>query len=96
MTTFILVAGARSGGWIWREVAAGLRESGARAHPVALSGHRRDLVDAKELGEEFGLSVGRINSLRRQPRADHHHGVAEAGLALLGLAAGLAPDATGP
>ncbi|MFF2364223.1 alpha/beta fold hydrolase [Streptomyces sp. NPDC058122] len=38
MTTFILVAGAHTGGWIWREVAAGLRKSGARAHPVTLSG----------------------------------------------------------
>ncbi|MFE4695913.1 alpha/beta fold hydrolase [Streptomyces sp. NPDC056738] len=38
MTTFILVAGAHTGGWIWREVAAGLRESGAQVHPVTLSG----------------------------------------------------------
>ncbi|MDH6133059.1 dienelactone hydrolase [Kitasatospora sp. MAA4] len=34
MTTFVLVPGAHTGGWIWEEVAAGLRESGAEAHPV--------------------------------------------------------------
>ncbi|MFF8535121.1 alpha/beta fold hydrolase [Streptomyces sp. NPDC015532] len=38
MTTFILVAGAHTGGWIWQEVAARLRESGARACPVTLTG----------------------------------------------------------
>ncbi|MFD3654516.1 alpha/beta fold hydrolase [Streptomyces sp. NPDC058620] len=38
MTAFILVSGTFTGGWIWREVAAGLRESGADAHPVTLTG----------------------------------------------------------
>ncbi|MET7981893.1 alpha/beta fold hydrolase [Streptomyces sp. NPDC005281] len=38
MTAFILVAGAHTGGWIWREVAARLRESGARVDPVTLTG----------------------------------------------------------
>ncbi|MFI0960981.1 alpha/beta fold hydrolase [Streptomyces sp. NPDC021080] len=38
MTAFILVAGAHTGGWIWEEVAARLRESGARAYPVTLTG----------------------------------------------------------
>lgn len=38
MTAFILVSGTFTGGWIWREVAAGLRESGAEAHPVTLTG----------------------------------------------------------
>ncbi|MFF3412233.1 alpha/beta fold hydrolase [Streptomyces sp. NPDC002742] len=38
MTAFILVAGAHTGGWIWQEVAARLRESGAEAYPVTLTG----------------------------------------------------------
>lgn len=38
MTAFILVAGAHTGGWVWREVAAGLRDAGARAYEVTLSG----------------------------------------------------------
>ncbi|WP_078901682.1 alpha/beta fold hydrolase [Actinacidiphila yeochonensis] len=38
MTAFILVAGAHTGGWIWREVAARLREAGDRVHPVTLTG----------------------------------------------------------
>lgn len=38
MTAFVLVAGAHTGGWVWRQVAAGLRESGAEAYPVTLSG----------------------------------------------------------
>ncbi|MFD8733894.1 alpha/beta fold hydrolase [Streptomyces sp. NPDC059618] len=38
MTAFILVAGAHTGGWIWEEVAARLRESGASAYPVTLTG----------------------------------------------------------
>jgi acetyl esterase/lipase len=38
MTAFILVAGAHTGGWVWRQVAAGLRDSGARAYEVTLTG----------------------------------------------------------
>ncbi|WRZ95368.1 alpha/beta hydrolase [Streptomyces sp. NBC_01007] len=38
MTAFILVAGAHTGGWVWQEVAARLRESGAQAYPVTLTG----------------------------------------------------------
>ncbi|MGW2820359.1 alpha/beta hydrolase [Streptomyces sp. NPDC001443] len=38
MTAFILVAGAHTGGWIWRDVAARLRESAAQAYPVTLTG----------------------------------------------------------
>ncbi|GGR31801.1 alpha/beta fold hydrolase [Streptomyces netropsis] len=38
MTAFILVSGAYTGGWVWREVAARLRESGAEVHPVTLTG----------------------------------------------------------
>lgn len=42
MTTFILVAGAHTGGWIWQEVAARLRESGAQVCPVTLTGMGAD------------------------------------------------------
>lgn len=38
MTAFVLVAGPFTGGWIWREVARRLRESGAEVHPAALTG----------------------------------------------------------
>ncbi|MGW8885784.1 alpha/beta hydrolase [Streptomyces sp. NPDC055749] len=38
MTAFILVSGTFTGGWIWQEVAEGLRESGADAYPVTLTG----------------------------------------------------------
>ncbi|MEU4083174.1 alpha/beta hydrolase [Streptomyces aureus] len=38
MTAFVLVAGAHTGGWIWDDVAARLRESGARVYPVTLTG----------------------------------------------------------
>ncbi|WP_406134674.1 dienelactone hydrolase family protein [Streptomyces sp. NBC_01089] len=38
MTVFILVPGTYTGGWIWEELACLLRESGAQAHPVTLTG----------------------------------------------------------
>lgn len=38
MTAFVLVSSGHTGGWIWREVAARLRESGARAYPATLTG----------------------------------------------------------
>lgn len=38
MTAFILVPGAHTGGWVWQEVADLLRESGAEAYPVTLTG----------------------------------------------------------
>ncbi|TXS52043.1 alpha/beta hydrolase [Streptomyces sp. t39] len=38
MTAFVLVSEAHTGGWIWREVAVRLRESGHTAHPVTLTG----------------------------------------------------------
>ncbi|MFI9202087.1 alpha/beta fold hydrolase [Streptomyces sp. NPDC053048] len=38
MTAFVLVPGAHTGGWIWEDVAARLRESGAEAHAVTLTG----------------------------------------------------------
>ncbi|MFF1738309.1 alpha/beta fold hydrolase [Streptomyces mirabilis] len=38
MTAFILVAGAHTGSWIWQAVADRLRESGAQAYPVTLTG----------------------------------------------------------
>jgi acetyl esterase/lipase len=37
-TAFILVPGLHTGGWIWREVAGRLREAGAEAYPLTLSG----------------------------------------------------------
>ncbi|MET9220451.1 alpha/beta fold hydrolase [Streptomyces sp. NPDC003300] len=38
MTAYVLVAGAHTGGWIWQETARALREAGARAYPVTLTG----------------------------------------------------------
>ncbi|HEY3479728.1 MAG TPA: alpha/beta hydrolase, partial [Streptomyces sp.] len=44
MTAFVLVAGPWTGDWIWRAVAARLREAGCQAYPAALTGMggRRD------------------------------------------------------
>ncbi|MGW3245283.1 dienelactone hydrolase family protein [Streptomyces sp. NPDC001070] len=44
MTVFVLVPEAHTGGWVWEDVAGRLREAGAGAHPVTLTGmgdHRR-------------------------------------------------------
>ncbi|MGV9884162.1 alpha/beta fold hydrolase [Streptomyces sp. NPDC003006] len=38
MAVFVLVSGGHTGGWIWRDVAARLRESGAEVHTVTLTG----------------------------------------------------------
>jgi acetyl esterase/lipase len=38
MTALVLVSEAYTGGWVWAEVAARLRESGARAYPAELTG----------------------------------------------------------
>jgi pimeloyl-ACP methyl ester carboxylesterase len=38
MTAFILVSGTYTGGWIWREAATRLRESGDEVYPVTLTG----------------------------------------------------------
>ncbi|MGW4194701.1 alpha/beta hydrolase [Streptomyces sp. NPDC005004] len=47
MTAFVLVSGPFTGAWIWRETAARLREAGAQAHPLSLTG----------LGEKRELAV---------------------------------------
>ncbi|GHG47197.1 alpha/beta fold hydrolase [Streptomyces griseocarneus] len=56
MTAFILVAGAHTGGWVWDDVAARLRESGAEAHPVTLTGmgERRHLAGP---GTDLGTHI---------------------------------------
>ncbi|MEU5777597.1 alpha/beta hydrolase [Streptomyces venezuelae] len=36
--TFVLVSGGYTGGWLWREVAAGLRAAGADVHAATLTG----------------------------------------------------------
>ena len=38
MTAFVLVSGSHVGGWVWREVAARLREPGAEVFPATLTG----------------------------------------------------------
>ncbi|WMX43798.1 alpha/beta hydrolase [Streptomyces roseicoloratus] len=38
MTAFVLVSGPFTGGWVWEETAARLREAGAAAYPVNLTG----------------------------------------------------------
>lgn len=38
MTAFVLVSGGYTGGWLWRDVAAGLRAAGAEAHAATLTG----------------------------------------------------------
>lgn len=46
MTTFVLVSGPFTGGWVWRETAGRLREAGAQACPLTLTGlgERRHLA----------------------------------------------------
>ncbi|MFJ9410453.1 alpha/beta fold hydrolase [Streptomyces sp. NPDC101393] len=46
MTAFVLVSDTYTGGWVWQDVAARLRESGAEVYPVSLTGmgDRRDLA----------------------------------------------------
>ncbi|MFE9258265.1 alpha/beta fold hydrolase [Streptomyces sp. NPDC006879] len=38
MTSFVLVSGGFTGGWVWQEVAEELRAHGARAYPATLTG----------------------------------------------------------
>ncbi|WP_055564058.1 alpha/beta fold hydrolase [Streptomyces atriruber] len=38
MTAFVLVSGGYTGGWLWRDVAAGLRAAGAEVHTATLTG----------------------------------------------------------
>ncbi|MET9514558.1 alpha/beta fold hydrolase [Streptomyces sp. NPDC002994] len=38
MTAFVLVSGPFTGGWVWREVTARLRESGSEVYPATLTG----------------------------------------------------------
>ncbi|MEY9839773.1 alpha/beta hydrolase [Streptacidiphilus sp. EB103A] len=47
MTAFVLVSGSHVGGWVWPEVAARLRESGAEVFPATLTGlgNRRHLAN---------------------------------------------------
>ncbi|MEU8530160.1 MULTISPECIES: alpha/beta fold hydrolase [Streptomyces] len=42
MTAFILVPGPYTGGWVWQDVAARLREAGAEAHAATLTGMAPD------------------------------------------------------
>ncbi len=46
MTGYVLVPGGYTGGWIWRDVAARLRATGAEVHPATLTGYgdRRHLA----------------------------------------------------
>ncbi|MEV0534664.1 alpha/beta fold hydrolase [Kitasatospora sp. NPDC050463] len=54
MTTFVLVSGPFTGGQVWREVAARLRESGAEVSPATLTG----LGDRRHLaGPDTGLET---------------------------------------
>ncbi|MFJ2738740.1 alpha/beta fold hydrolase [Streptomyces sp. NPDC087440] len=61
MATYVLVAGAWLGAWVWDEVAEGLRAAGHAAHPLTLTGlaekqgrpagqqtHVQDIVDEVE------------------------------------------------
>lgn len=70
MTAFVLVPGAHTGGWVWDDVAGRLREAGAGAYPVTLSGmgrqpdpgvdletHIRDVLDVVDRVEEPGVVI---------------------------------------
>nr|WSX75283.1 alpha/beta hydrolase [Streptomyces sp. NBC_00899] len=52
-TAFILVPGLHTGGWIWQDVAARLREAGAEAHALTLTG-----MDGRGGGQAGGRAGG--------------------------------------
>ncbi|MEU6659062.1 alpha/beta hydrolase [Streptomyces sp. NPDC046821] len=62
MTAFILVAGAHTGGWVWREVAAGLTAAGEEAYAVTLSGEERPGVELDTHMEELVRLIDRIEA----------------------------------
>ncbi|MGW7310849.1 alpha/beta hydrolase [Streptomyces sp. NPDC054835] len=53
MTAFVLVSGPFTGGWVWGEVADRLRDAGAEALPVGLTG----MVDGPPGGPETDLET---------------------------------------
>ncbi|MBD0709039.1 MULTISPECIES: alpha/beta hydrolase [unclassified Streptomyces] len=61
MTTFVLVPGAFTGGWVWDEVATLLRAAGAEAHPVTLPG-----LGGGEAGETPGAGPGITGTARTE------------------------------
>ncbi|MDX3075019.1 alpha/beta hydrolase [Streptomyces sp. MI02-7b] len=85
MTVFILVSEAHTGGWIWQDVAARLRESGARAHPVTLTGMDGD-GDAAGPGTDLETHVGDV--LRFVDEAGHDDA---SGVVLVGHGYGIHP-----
>ncbi|MDQ8702285.1 alpha/beta hydrolase [Streptomyces sp. LHD-70] len=58
MTAYVLVPGAHTGGWVWREVAERLRAAGAEAHPVTLTGMRDEAQAAHAEGEFGDVGLG--------------------------------------
>ncbi|MFE6159241.1 dienelactone hydrolase family protein [Streptomyces sp. NPDC056486] len=80
MTAFILVAGAYTGGWVWQELAARLRESGAEVHPATLTGlgDRRHLAGpGTDLETHIQDLVGLIDHVDTQDVviAGHDYGI---------------------
>ena len=73
MTAFVLVSDSYTGGWVWRDVTARLREQGAEVHPATLTGmgdrrhlagpgtdletHIEDLVQLIDLVDEPELVI---------------------------------------
>ncbi|MFI9275106.1 alpha/beta fold hydrolase [Kitasatospora sp. NPDC052896] len=84
MTTFVLVSGGYTGGWIWREVTARLRESGAAAHPATLTG----LGDRRHLA---GPGTDLETHIEDLVQLIDHVDAGDAGLVLVGHCYGIYP-----
>ncbi|MFE5830922.1 alpha/beta fold hydrolase [Streptomyces sp. NPDC056488] len=82
MTTFVLVAGSFTGGWVWEETAVLLGRAGAEAHPVTLTG----MGDRRE---EAGAGTGLETHVEDLVRLID--GLAAAEVVLVGHGYGLHP-----
>ncbi|MGW5350215.1 alpha/beta fold hydrolase [Streptomyces sp. NPDC004031] len=67
-TAFVLVPGLHTGGWIWQDVARRLREAGARALPLTLTG-----MDGNGTGQDADLGTHVADVLRAVEAADAEH-----------------------
>ncbi|WP_149182764.1 alpha/beta fold hydrolase [Streptomyces sp. TRM49041] len=85
MTTFVLVGESFTGGWLWKELADRLRESGAEVYPVTLTGMGESRGPA---GPDTDLETHIHDLLQLIDRAD----LADAGeLVLVGHGYGIHP-----
>ncbi|WP_306337809.1 alpha/beta fold hydrolase [Streptomyces sp. KL118A] len=87
MTAFVLVSGGYTGGWLWRDVAAGLRAAGAEVHTATLTGlgDRRHLAGP---GIDLDTHIEDVTQL-----IDHIDPVDAPEVVLVGYCYGIYPSA---